>query len=341
MRFGFTIPTYNNRPAAPEQFDRAYRLCALAESVGFDFGMMGSHRFSPGASDPSAPLVLMAALAARTSRLRYLTAVLLLPLYNPLDVAEQVATLDCLSGGRVIVGVGVGYRRYEYDALGLAWHHRGARLDEGLEVLDQAWTRPSVTFAGRHFEFADVPVVPKPMQQPRPPIWVGAQARRAIARAATRADGWIAGYLESIPVLVPRVDEYRRAAADIDRPSTLCLMRKTGIRATRRQVEEAWLPRVVELLQGYRAVGARWPADREFWAKIDGGTATFDNVVADMMVAGTPDDCIREIARYRELTGCEYYLASFGTAGRTDEDDEQFARDLDLFGREVIPAFRD
>jgi len=341
MRFGFTIPSYNNKPSAPEQYERIYRICELAEGVGFDFAMVGSHRFSPNASDPSAPLVLLSALAARTSTLRFATAVLLLPLYNPLDIAEQVATLDCVSGGRVILGVGVGYRSYEYEALGLPWSARGSRLEEALAVLDQAWTRERVSFSGAHFSFEDVEVWPKPVQRPRPPIWIGAQARRAIGRAATHADGWIAGYLESVPVLVSRAEGYRRAAVQSGRGSTLCLMRKTGIRSSRQEVERDWLPGVVDLLRHYRSAGARWPRDDEFWTRLEGGEARLDDVGRDMMVAGTPDDCIREIDRYRRLTDCEYLLPSFGTAGRTDGDDEQLARDIALFGREVIPAFRD
>ena len=178
MKFGFTIPSYNNRPPSSEQYERMCRICELAENVGFDFGMVGSHRFSPNSSDPSAPLVLLSALAARTSTLRFATAVLLLPLYNPLDIAEQVATLDCLSGGRIILGVGIGYRSYEYDALGLSWRSRGSRLEEALEVLEQAWTEERVNFSGVHFSFHDLGVWPKPFQRPRPPIWIGAQARR-------------------------------------------------------------------------------------------------------------------------------------------------------------------
>ncbi len=340
MKFGFTIPSYNNRPPSREQYERMCRICELAENVGFDFGMVGSHRFSPNSSDPSAPLVLLSALAARTSTLRFATAVLLLPLYNPLDIAEQVATLDCLSGGRIILGVGIGYRSYEYDALGLSWRSRGSRLEEALEVLEQAWTEERVNFSGVHFSFHDLGVWPKPFQRPRPPIWIGAQARRAIGRAATHADGWIAGYLESAPVLASRVEGYRRAAAETGHDSTVCLMRKTGIRSTRGAVERDWLPGVIELLRFYRGVGARWPGDEQFWASLDAGRTRLDEVARDMMVVGTPDECVREIDRYRELSGCEYFLPSFGTAGRTDDDDEQLARDLALFGREVIAAFR-
>lgn len=340
MKFGFTIPTYTNRPPSPEHSARTYRLCQTAEELGFDFAMVGSHRFSAGATDPSAPFVLLSAVAARTSALRLATLVLVLPLFDPLAVAEQVATLDGLSDGRAILGVGVGYRRYEYEALGLSWNGRGTRLEEGVEVLRQAWGPAPVCFEGRHFRFDGVQVLPKPAQEPGPPIWIGAQGRTSIARAGTHGDGWTAGYLESLPVLAPRIEAYRSAARGAGRESAVCLMRKTGIRATRAEVEEDWMPGVLDLLRGYRDAGARWPGDSEFWAAAAGAGTNVEGVARDRMVIGTPEDCIAEIERIEALTGCEYFLPSFGTAGRTDADDAQLAEDVALFGREVIPAFR-
>lgn len=107
MKFGIPIPKPDPRFGA-DAYRRMYEVCALAEEYGFDFGCVSNHRFSTTALDPSAPFVVMAALAARTTKLQFLTTIFLLPLYHPLDVAEQVATVDGLSGGRVTLGIGVG-----------------------------------------------------------------------------------------------------------------------------------------------------------------------------------------------------------------------------------------
>ena len=152
-----------------------YELAAAAEEAGFHAAFFGHHHFTP--PYPASPWVVLSAIVARTSQLRLGTAIYLLPVHHPLDVAENVATLDRVSGGRAILGVGVGYRTYEYDPFGVPYHQRGARLTEALEVLPALWSGEPVSYEGRHFRFHDVTLFPTPVQKPHPPIWVGAVAR--------------------------------------------------------------------------------------------------------------------------------------------------------------------
>ena len=167
-------------------------MCQEAEELGFDFATFTHHRFSPDRPHISSPFVLMSAIAARTKRLKLVTTIFILPLYHPLDVAETAASLDQLSNGRVILGVGAGYRKYEADAVELPYDQRVSRMTEAIGVLRAAWAPQPATFHGQHFNFDDVAVVPKPVQPAGPPIWIGAMAAKPIARAARIADGWIA-----------------------------------------------------------------------------------------------------------------------------------------------------
>jgi probable F420-dependent oxidoreductase len=154
---------------------------------------------------------LLGAIAARTSTLRLGTAIYLLPAHHPLQIAESVATLDRVSGGRVILGVGIGYRPYEYEPFDVPYHHRGARMEEALEILPQAWTGKPFSYEGRHFRFQDAAVFPVPIQEPHPPIWVGAVAYRAQERAARLGDAWISDLMEALPRERHLTDRYREA----------------------------------------------------------------------------------------------------------------------------------
>ena len=332
MRFGVGIP-FRPDPSSPKDPLRTtFEWCTRAEELGFDFGQVGHHRFSAGFG--ASPWVALAAVAARTSTLHLGTGIFLLPLDHPLDVAEEVATLDQVSGGRAFLGAGLGYRRYEWEALGLPYEQRGGRMTEALEVVQRAWTEEKVTFRGEHFAFEEVEVLPKPVQQPRPRIWIGANTEAGVRRATRLADGWMVGFGDRLPALEPRVTEFREASKANGRAGEICLMRLVGIGASREEVAETWLPGVLDMLRGYRRAGAPGERNEEASSTLrsSGGRATFAELGNDMFIAGTPDDVIAGIRRCREMTGCEHFVPTLGGA-------DPFGA-LELFGREVIPAFR-
>ena len=130
-------------------------------------------------------------VAGITKSVKLGTAVNLLPLRHPLAVAKTVATLDVLSGGRAILGVAAGWLAQEYDALGLAFKHRGRMLDEGLDVLKKIWTEPNASFEGEFYRFKDMAAFPQPMQKPYPPIWVGGHTMPVKRRVARVGDVWL------------------------------------------------------------------------------------------------------------------------------------------------------
>jgi probable F420-dependent oxidoreductase len=280
--------------------------------------------------------MVLAAIAARTSVLRLSTSIFLMPLHHALDVAEQIATLDQLSDGRANLTFGAGYRPYEYEHAGLAFSSRGRRMEEGLEIMRQAWTQDEVNFQGKHYDIRGARVSPKPVQRPAPPVWIGAQARPGIDRTARLADGWMADYMQPVSVVQRRARFYRDRADELGRASTVCLMRQVAIAPTRRQIEDDWLPTARASFLSYWKAGGRWPGGEDLAERLLAGEqVALDDFVRDRDVAGDPQDCIEQVGRFREVAGCEYFLATFGDVGGLEHTREA----VELVAREVIPTF--
>jgi len=193
VKLGFSL--LNN-----QGIDDAQALVALAvraDELGFHSVWVHDHVFNVGhvreriGDKPYyEPLALLSYVAARTTRVRLGTSVLVLPYHNPIRLAKTAATLDVLSHGRLILGVGVGAIESEMEAMGTPFKARGAFTDEAIEVMRALWTQDSPRFEGRYSRFAGMPFSPKPMQKPSIPIVIGGVSRAAIRRAARVGDGW-------------------------------------------------------------------------------------------------------------------------------------------------------
>jgi probable F420-dependent oxidoreductase len=200
MKLSVEFPSVSYR----EGPEAVLRLARSVEEIGydhidiFDHVVMG-HPIDgrpPGPYNPGMPileaLTTLAALAAVTRRVTLGTEVLVLPQREPTLVAKQVSTLDTLSGGRMRLGVGVGWQESEYEALGEAFRTRGARMDEAIQLLRAYWGEPRVDFAGVHYRAVAMAMEPKPPQGPRLPIWVGGYSEAAFRRTGQLGDGWVA-----------------------------------------------------------------------------------------------------------------------------------------------------
>jgi probable F420-dependent oxidoreductase len=178
------------RPFRERYYDAIDHI-VWAEEIGYDCIYFTEHHF---ADDDylTAPLMNAAIVADRTKRIRIGTCVLLLPLYNPVRLAEEGAFVDQLSEGRYELGFGTGYRPEEYAGFGVDWKTRGARTDEMVEIIRRLWTEDSVTFHGEHFQIDNVSLRPRPVQSP-PPIWVGGFVKPVHRRAARSGDGLLIG----------------------------------------------------------------------------------------------------------------------------------------------------
>ena len=197
MKFSVQLPTDR-----VDQGDEFVGLSAIAEvasaieRAGFDACWVTEHPFpsdewmATGGHHSLDPFVSLTAAAAATTKLFLHTNILVLPYRNPFLTAKSIASLDVVSGGRVIMGVAAGYLEGEYAALGADFEDRNAVTDEALVAIKQAWTGESVKLAGKDFEVAGNTMLPRPQQRPHPPIWVGGNTKMAIRRAVEHAQGW-------------------------------------------------------------------------------------------------------------------------------------------------------
>ncbi|MCK9540702.1 MAG: LLM class flavin-dependent oxidoreductase [Novosphingobium sp.] len=321
---------------AREPYRAMIELAVAAEKAGFDYITQGHHSVTPDNHDPAAPFVTLAAMAAHTSRIRLGTGIYLLPLHHPVAVAEQALQLDQLSGGRVIFGVGVGYRPYEYAAFGVDFKSRGARLDEAMAAIRGGWETGHYEFSGRHFSIPRTIVDPPPAQSPHPPIWVGGISDAALRRAAKWGDGWISDNAMTIAGEKERIDTYHRLCADEGRPEgTVAIMRNAWVAATRAEVERDWLPAAIKFHLDYLKAGSNLPDEDGIFARLQAGEPVSLEEFADQRgIAGTPDDCIAQLRRWHDATGCDHVQLILSGMGGFDAK----LRVIEMFGRDVIPA---
>jgi probable F420-dependent oxidoreductase len=197
MKFTFHLPV--DHVKSPDQFLTASAIAEMAqvlERAGIDAAYVTDHPapadrwLESGGHHALDPFVALAFAAAATTRLLLHTNIIVMPYRNPFMTAKSVASLDVLSGGRVIMGIGSGYLEGEFKALGAIFTGRGAVMDEAIELMKQVWTGRSVSFQGTYFQADGNTVLPVPLQQPHPPIWVGGNSDRAIRRAVETCDGW-------------------------------------------------------------------------------------------------------------------------------------------------------
>ena len=180
----------------PATTDAIVQTAVKAEELGFDALFVNDHVIVDGSARSELwrnvydPLMALSYVAALTSKIKLGTSVLIMPYRNPIVTAKMVATLDQMSGGRAIAGVGSGWNEAEYDALGVPFRQRGARTTEYLRLWKACWEPGPTSFHGRFFSFDDMHVSPKPLQQPHPPIWIGGSGAASLRRAARFADVW-------------------------------------------------------------------------------------------------------------------------------------------------------
>jgi len=276
VRVSYGLPTH--RVDCGEEFlapGAIGELASAAEAAGFgavyttDHPFPGDDWLAHGGHHALDPLVALSFAAAATSRVLLHTNLFVLAYRNPFLAAKGIATLDVLSGGRTVVGLGAGYLEPEFEALGAPFSERNDRMDEALAALSAAWTGSSVTFEGSGYRAPGNTMLPRPRQRPRPPLWIGGNSRRAIRRAVESADGWspfpnparIAGRTRTAP-LESAADlavalEYARAHADrVGRtePLTVCFIPE-GLSMGAGPVDEG---RVVASIGELASLGVDW-----------------------------------------------------------------------------------
>lgn len=298
------------------------RQARLADSLGFETVFLGHHYLA--SSQFFQPLSTASYLAAVTERIRIGLGVYLATLHHPLTLAEELATLDVLCGGRLTAGFGVGYRRVEYQALGIPWAHRHQRFEQYLPVMQALWRGEAVSYDEEWGAAEGVRMNLRPVQDGGPPVWMGAFGVRGIERAARLGLPWLGTPEGSVPEVADRFDIYRRALGrsghSLDRPYPLA--REVAVADSEQEATESIWPHLEAQYRGYRS-----------WESAD--RLTTREALDHRALVGDPDQVVARGMEYGEAAGITEIMCRVEWMGM---DPSIAERSIRLLGREVIPA---
>lgn len=330
MKIGVFIGTQHPANASMLQAlqDHVEQVRAMRDA-GFDSVWIGQHYLTaPEQFLQTTPL--LARLAAEAGDMAVGTNLLLLPLHDPVQIAEQYATMDVITAGRLILGLGLGYRDIEYETFGVAPKTRVSRFVEGVEIVRRLWTEDNVTFNGKHFRFSNLSIRPRPLQVPRPPIWIGATTDAAVARAGAIGDAWIGSPLTTVTVACRQAELFERARHDAGLPRATerakCV--EVGIAKDRAVA----FNRAAYALVKYRSYYS-WGQD-EIAPGDSGAQFSIEELAKDRFIVGTPDDCVRGCLEHRDRLGITHLIVRFNFPGMPQSE---VLDEIRLFGRAVIP----
>jgi probable F420-dependent oxidoreductase len=301
IEFGVALPSVKD----------VVEFARFAERLGYDYLTCGEHVMFHGPVANS--LIALSVAAGATEKIKLMSSIVLLPLYNPVMLAKQTAVLDAASGGRYHLGVGIGGEfPKEFEAIGVPVKQRASRSNEALELIPKLWTEKNVTFEGRYTRFSGVTLEPAPTQKPHPPIWVAGRKEPAMRRAAKYADGWLP-YMYTPEMLresLTKIDTFgREAGRDMTkfRPGLFIF---TSVYPDRKEAEEV----------AARSLGKNYAQD-------------FSKIAGRYVLYGSPEDCRKRLGEYVDA-GARSVM--FSWACRHDD----IERNMETIAKEVMPAFR-
>jgi alkanesulfonate monooxygenase SsuD/methylene tetrahydromethanopterin reductase-like flavin-dependent oxidoreductase (luciferase family) len=269
-------------------------------------------------------------MAAEAGSMHIGTNIFLLPIHNPVYVAEEVATLDVISGGRFIFGCGLGYRPEEFNAFDVEMKVRVSRFLEVLQVVRRLWIEPEVSHEGRHFRLDRAALTLKPVQRPHPPVWIAASGDAAVVRAAQHGDAWLINPHASLPTLRRQMALYRQTLETAGRPfpSDAPLLKEFRIAGTRRAALEESKP---YLEPKYRAY-ADWGLDKPM-PKEESLSVPFEDLARDRFILGNAEECRNDIEQYARTLGVNHFIFRLQWPGMPQDD---ALGQIEQLGREVV-----
>jgi alkanesulfonate monooxygenase SsuD/methylene tetrahydromethanopterin reductase-like flavin-dependent oxidoreductase (luciferase family) len=334
MRFGLFGAAQAQRGGAPDAdsaagFNDYIDYLIEAEALGYHSSFIVEHHFT-GFGQVSATLNLLSWVGAKTTTLRLGTAVLVLPWHNPVLLAEQAATVDLLSGGRLDFGVGKGYRHNEFASFRIPMEEAGARFEESIDIITRSWTsNDRFSFHGKYWQFDDIVVEPPTGQKPHPPFWQGAGHAESIRRVAARGHNLLLDQFASIDETINRFSTYKAAMQangfGFD-PSRVGVARAFFVADTAEE-KAAAVERRITAQRRMHAISQR--PDGTNTASIMAFSDTLE-ASEESALYGTPDEICRKIERL-QAQGVEYLLLNGGGTSRLN---------LRRFAEEVMPHFR-
>jgi len=320
MNFGITPREWE------DFFGEAVIQCRLAESLGFHSIWIEEHHMHPEYL-PS-PLIAVTALAQHLKNMYVGTNVAILPLYHPLRFAEDVATLHQTVEGKLILGVGSGYRQVDFENFGIALDSRRGRMDEALQLIREVWSGERVDFNGKHFNFKNVRLHPRLYQGKAPPIWVGGWKRPAIRRAAILGDRWFPGPVADMVTVRNCVGVYKRELEHANKEfNGFPIMRDIYLSRTS-----------ADAIQESRHAFLHMYGDdysKSGHPIVGGAEMRFEDWAVDRFIIGDESDAIETVDGLRKL-GADHLVLRVSIRGLKHE---QIMNTIRIFGEKVIPHF--
>lgn len=346
MEFG----TFYQLPCAPEQspltrYEETMMQIQHADSLGLDVAWLAELHFFPTFSIMPSPLLMASALAQRTSRIRLGIAVNLLPLHNPLRNAEDAATLDILSNGRLEYGAGRGSIPLHFAGYNVSLEESRERFLEALDVVLLAWTTESFSHEGKYYQYKDVQVVPKPLQKPHPPIRIACNSSESFQMAGER--GWRI-FSSSVVVPVQRLqqelttynilrDEHGGHRSENDVAIMIPVYVSSSLARGREHPEASIMHYFKTIREMYNARQTRalmqLPRMQEMQQRLQ--NMTYDQVLDTIAVFGDPAYCIERLQWFKETLGMHQLICWFNTGGKIPH--QRVMESMRLFAEQVMP----
>jgi alkanesulfonate monooxygenase SsuD/methylene tetrahydromethanopterin reductase-like flavin-dependent oxidoreductase (luciferase family) len=316
------------------RFAELMEQARLANRLGFASLTKGSH-FSAHPYQDFQQLPYLARVAAEAPDMRINAGIVLVPLHKPLDLAEQLATLDVMTGGKLIFGAGLGYRDVEFKAFGMSARQKVRRFEENLEAVKRLWSEETVDMTGSHFELAGASCPLKPVQKPHPPIWIGANADKAIERAARIGTCWYINPHNTITTIKRQLEVYRKALDSLGKPfpDELPIRREVFVARTREEALRICRPYLADKYETYHAWGqskAMPEGDNDLGQELDA-------LLQDRFLIGAPDEVSERLVNLARETGVNHVVMSMQWPGMP----QNLVLDtMHLLAEEVFPKVR-
>jgi len=329
MKIGF-IPTEGGH-----FYSECLEEVLLAEEMGFASAWLEEHHGVKNHYWPS-PIVGLAGIATRTSRILLGTDIIVLPFYHPARIAEDVALLDIMSNGRFILGAAIGYRPDEFALYQLSMDKRGAASGEAIALIRQLWTQESVTFKGKYYQVENVKIEPRPTRQP--PIWLGGWGPLSLKRAAALGDAWVPGPTAGLEKLLEAQAEYHKNLLELGKDVAAVPKPLTREFIIAETDEKALDMAEKHLIINYRdEYGGGW--QHPLIGHEDGAPVNQIQALSrDRFIIGSPDTCIRQINHFIETFGVDHLICRLYFAGVPHEF---ITQEIRLIGKEIIPVFQE
>ncbi len=316
------------------RFENMMEQARTADKLGFDSITSTSH-YSVHPLQALQQIPVLSRLTAEAPNVRLNAGIVLLSLYTPLEIAEQIASIDVMSKGKVIFGAALGYRDVEFKAFGVPMRDRVKRFEQNLEAIKRLWTEERVNTQGEHFKLEDASCSPRPIQKPHPPIWIGANADAALDRVAKLGDCWYVNPHNRIDTIVRQMDIYKKALEKYKKPFPLELpmRREVFVAPTRDEAIRICKPYLEKKYAAYHS----WGQDKQMPEGDNDFSQEFNDLMGDRFLIGSPQEVSEQILNLRDKVGTNHLIITTEWAGMPQN---LVLETMQIIAEEVFPIVK-